>query len=157
MQEGQLAPDIELPVTSLETVLPGAGDKKTLKLSDLRGHNVVLFFFPWAMTRVCTTEACSFRDCLAEFRKLGAVVLGVSTDSLPRQQQFTDKKQLNFPLLADADKALCRQFGVLNLFRMARRSTFVIDKNGTVVKIFGKIGRAEDHPQQVLEFLKNMK
>jgi peroxiredoxin Q/BCP len=138
-------------------VLPEASDKKTLKLSDLRGRNVVLFFFPWAMTRVCTTEACAFRDWLGEFQQLDAVVLGVSTDSLDRQQKFTDKKQLNFPLLADADKQIARQFGVLNLFRMARRSTFVIDKNGVIVKIFDKVGRAENHPLEVLEFLKSMK
>src|ERR1700677_2273858 len=104
MQEGQQVPDLELPVANLETVLPEAGDKKTLKLSDLRGRSVVLFFFPWAMTRVCTTEACAFRDWLGEFKQLDAVVLGVSTDLLVRQQKFTDKKHLNFPLLADSEK-----------------------------------------------------
>jgi peroxiredoxin Q/BCP len=156
MKEGQPAPDLELPVANIEWVLPGAKDKQTLKLSDLRGRNVVLFFFPWAMTPGCTTEACGFRDWLGEFKQLDAVVLGVSTDSLPRQQKFTEYKQLNFPLLADADKTLARQFGALNLFGLARRWTFVIDKNGIVVKIFNKVSVA-DHPQQVLDFLKTLK
>jgi thioredoxin-dependent peroxiredoxin len=157
MQEGQLAPDLEIAAANLETILPGSGGTTTLKLSDLRGRNVVLFFFPWAMTPTCTAEACAFRDWLAEFKQLDAVVLGVSTDSLVRQRRFTDKKQLNFPLLADSDKKIARQFGVLNLFRLARRWTFVIDKAGTIRKIFTKVSNAKNHPAEVLEFLKSMK
>ena len=157
MQEGQLAPDVELPVANIESILPGSGDKKTLKLSDLRGHNVVLFFFPWAMTPVCTAEACAFRDWQAEFKALGAIVLGVSTDSLDRQQKFTSTKQLNYPLLSDSDKVIARQFDVLNMFGLARRSTFVIDKNGVIVKIYKSVGRMDTHPEKVLEFLKTLK
>ncbi len=154
MTEGQLAPDVELPAANIETVLPGATDKATLKLSDLRGRNVVLWFFPRAMTSGCTKEACGFRDRLEQFQKLDTVIVGISTDTVPKQQKFTAKEQLNFPLLADAEMKIAQAFGVLGDFKKsATRSTFIIDKTGKFAKIYTTVKKAGDHPEEVLKWL----
>ena len=100
------------------------GDK-TLKLSDLKGKkNVVLFFYPKAMTRGCTIESCGFRDVADKLAALDTVVIGISVDKLDDQQKFTDKEHLNFPLLADDTKAVTKAFGVSErtAWRRATRS-----------------------------------
>src|SRR6266852_4891032 len=101
VEEGQPAPNFEL--TS------DAGEK--LKLSDLRGKPVVLYFYPKDDTPGCTTEACSFRDSAASFKKLKAQVVGVSKDSVARHDNFKAKYKLNFPLVSDDDGKICEKYG----------------------------------------------
>ena len=153
IKEGDKAPDVALPATQISKVLPGKKDGDTLSLKDLKGKNVVLFFYPKAMTRGCTVESCGFRDVAADFAKLDTVVLGISTDDLAAQQQFTDKEKLNFPLLADPEKKLTRVFGALSERGFASRYTFVIDKTGTVRKVYTTVSPA-NHPAEVLEYVK---
>ncbi len=154
VEEGKPAPDFALPATQIDKVLPDKADAKTLSLKDLRGKNVVLFFYPKAMTPGCTRESCKFRDLSKDFAKLDTVVLGISTDKLGDQEKFTDKEKLNFPLLADADKKVAQDYGVLNPDRgFAFRSTFVIDKKGIVRKIYSKAD-ADKNPQEVLDYVK---
>ena len=155
MREGQLAPDVELPAANVATVLPGSGTVQTLKLSDLRGKNVVLWFFPRAMTPGCTKEACGFRDRLEQFKALDTVIVGISTDKVPKQQKFAEKENLNFPLLADGELQIAGTFGVLgDGKKSATRSTFIIGKDGKFMKIYATVKKAADHPQEVLEFLR---
>jgi thioredoxin-dependent peroxiredoxin len=153
MKEGQPAPDVELPAANIATVLPGS--PPTLKLSDLKGKNVVLWFFPRAMTPGCTKEACGFRDRLEQFKQLDTVIVGISTDNVAKQEKFTAKEELNFPLFADAEHKIAAAFGVLgDGKKSATRSTFIIGKDGKFVKIYNTVKKAADHPQEVLEFLK---
>lgn len=153
-KEGDKAPDVELSATQIEKVLPEAKGAKTLKLSDLQGKkNVVLYFYPKAMTQGCTIESCGFRDVNDEFAKLDTVVIGISTDTLDLQQKFTDKEKLNFPLLADPDKKVTTAFGALSQRGSASRYTFVIDKKGVVKKVYTTVKPA-DHPKEVLTFVK---
>jgi peroxiredoxin Q/BCP len=158
VEVGKPAPEIELPATQIEKVLPDKKDGKTLKLSDfskgVNAKNVVLFFYPKAMTPGCTRESCKFRDLNKEFAKLDTVILGISTDKLDEQKQFTDKENLNFPLFADADKQITKAYGVLNPTRgMANRSTFVIDKKGIVRKIYAS-AKPDENPKEVLDWIK---
>src|SRR5262249_41841640 len=110
---GKPAPAIDLPATSVGTVLPDKKDAKTLNLKDLHGKNVVLFFYPRAMTKGCTVESCGFRDRVDKFAALDTVVLGISTDTVDLQDQFTKKEKLSFPLLADSKKEVTKAYGAL--------------------------------------------
>src|SRR5262249_51904300 len=96
---GKPAPAFDLPPANVGKALPDKKEAKKLSLKDLRGKNVVLFFYPRAMTRGCTIESCGFRDKAEQFAKLDTVVVGISTDTLDKQQQFTKKEKLNFPIL----------------------------------------------------------
>jgi len=157
VEEGKPAPKVELEATQIEKVLPDKKDAKTLTLKDFKGKkNVVLFFYPKAMTRGCTVESCGFRDRIKKFDDLETVVIGISTDNLTDQRKFTEKENLNFPLFADPDKKVTKEFGVLNTDRgMANRVTFVIDKTGVVRKIYrsGTV-KPDKHPEEVLDFIK---
>jgi peroxiredoxin Q/BCP len=154
IQVGKPAPDVELPATSIDKVLPDKKDAKTLSLKDFRGKkNVVLFFYPKAMTRGCTIESCGFRDRIKKFTDLDTVVLGISTDQLADQQKFTEKENLNYPLLADPDKKVTKEFGALSPRGFASRYTFVIDKNGVVRKIYTTVNPA-NHPKEVEQYIK---
>jgi len=155
-QEGQPAPDVELPATQIDTVLPDKKGAKTLSLKDLKGKNVVLFFYPKAMTKGCTIESCGFRDRVKEFEKLNTVILGISTDKLEDQVKFTDKEKLTYPLLADADKKVTTAFGVLRpAGGVADRYTFIIDKTGTIRKIVAPPATNPlKHPEEVLIYIK---
>jgi thioredoxin-dependent peroxiredoxin len=154
VEVGKPAPDFNLPATQIDKALPDKPDAKMLSLKDLKGKNVVLFFYPKAMTPGCTRESCKFRDLSKEFAKLDTVVLGISTDKLDAQEKFTDKEKLNFPLLADADKKVTQDYGVLDPARgFAARSTFVIDKKGIVRKIF-LMANADKNPQEALDYVK---
>jgi peroxiredoxin Q/BCP len=156
-QEGKPAPEITLPATSIDKVFPDKKDAKTISLKDFQGEkgkNVVLFFYPKAMTQGCTIESCGFRDKLDDFAKLDTVVLGISVDGLDDQVKFTEKEKLAFPLLADADKKIAKAYGVLNEDRgFANRTTFVIDKKGVVRKIYTKVD-PKTHPEEVATFVK---
>jgi peroxiredoxin Q/BCP len=151
-KEGSSAPDINLPATQAEKVLPDA--KGTLKLSDLKGKkNVVLYFYPKAMTSGCTVESCGFRDLADKFAVLDTVVIGISTDILSDQKKFTDKESLNFPLIADSDKSATKAYGALNARGMASRYTFVIDKQGVIRKEYLQVN-PKNHPEAVLKYVK---
>jgi peroxiredoxin Q/BCP len=153
-KEGAPAPDINLPATQIEKVLPDAKGAATLKLSDLKGKkNVVLYFYPKAMTSGCTVESCGFRDVADKFAPLDTVVIGISTDKLADQQKFTDKESLNFPLVADADKEATRAYGALSPRGFANRYTFVIDKQGIVRRVY-KTVNPKTHPEEVLKYVK---
>lgn len=156
-KEGAKAPDITLQATQIQKVLPGkAGD--TVSLKDFRGangKNVVLFFFPRAMTRGCTVESCGFRDVADELAKLDTVVIGISTDPLSKQEEFTKKEGLTFPLFADPEMMAARAYGVLIAERKAaKRVTFVIDKEGTIRKVYTDV-KPDKHPQEVVAFVKD--
>jgi peroxiredoxin Q/BCP len=150
VKEGQKAPDFELP----------SSEGGELRLADLRGKTVVLYFYPKDDTPGCTREACAFRDTQAQIKKTGAVVLGVSPDSLASHDKFKTKYKLNFPLLADADKKVAKKYGafgekVLYGKKVTGmiRSTFVIDAEGVVRKVFPRV-RVDGHAEKVLDALK---
>lgn len=131
-----------------------------VRLSDLKGQPVVLYFYPRDDTPGCTREACAFRDQQAPLKKLGAIVLGVSADSIESHASFRDKFQLNFPLLSDADHSLAEKYGAWrekNLYGKKsmgiQRSTFLIDASGKVAKVWKKVN-VDGHDEQVLDALK---
>ena len=149
LKPGQKAPDF--------TVLNDAGEK--VKLSDFKGKKVVLYFYPKDDTPGCTKEACAFRDGIAEIKKKGAVVIGVSTDSVASHQKFKSKFDLNFPLLADTDKKMVEAYGTWKEKSMygkkymgIERTTFVIDENGKISHIFPKV-KVDEHYDEVLKVL----
>ena len=136
-----------------------ADDGTKVRLADLKGRPVVLYFYPRDDTPGCTREACAFRDQQAELKKLGAVVLGVSTDSIESHGKFRDKYELNFPLLADADHAVAEKYGAWREKNMygkksmgIQRSTFLIDADGKVAKVW-KAVKVDGHDEQVLAAL----
>ena len=134
-----------------------------LRLADLKGSPIVLYFYPKDDTPGCTREACAFRELKAEMEKLGATVLGVSPDSVERHVKFRDKYRLNFPLLADPDHAVAEKYGAWREKSMygktamgIQRSTFLIDSQGKVFKVWKRV-QVDGHDQQVLEALKALK
>jgi thioredoxin-dependent peroxiredoxin len=136
-----------------------ADDGSKVRLSDLRGKPVVLYFYPKDDTPGCTREACAFRDQRARLQKLGGVVLGVSADSIESHGKFRDKYSLNFPLLADVDHKIAEKYGAWrekNLYGKKsmgiQRSTFLIDAEGKVAKVW-KTVKVDGHDQQVLDAL----
>lgn len=151
---GKPAPAIDLPAANVGAALPDKKGAKTLSLSDLKGKNVVLFFYPRAMTKGCTIESCGFRDRVDQLAKLDTVVLGISTDTLDLQQQFITKEKLNFPLFADADKKVTKAYGALNPKGFASRYTFVIDKTGVLRKVYTKVA-PDKHPDEVIDYVKS--
>jgi peroxiredoxin Q/BCP len=154
VEVGKPAPTFELPATSIGNVLPDKKDAKKLTLEDFKGRkNVVLFFFPKAMTPGCTAQCKNFTKLRDDFAKLDTVVIGISTDNLADQEKFTSKDSLTIPLLADAEKETAKAYGVLGKAGYASRVTFVIDKKGIVRKITKVIIPAGD-AQDTLKFVK---
>lgn len=150
VEVGKKAPDFELEASNGEKV----------KLSDYRGKNVVLYFYPKDMTPGCTTEACDFRDHHESFGDLDAVILGVSPDPIERHEKFIDKHDLPFLLLADEDKQAAEAYDVWQLkknfgkeYYGIVRSTFIIDKEGNLVKEFRKV-RVKGHVEAALEYIR---
>jgi peroxiredoxin Q/BCP len=149
--EGSTAPAFNLP----------ADDGSKIKLSDLKGSPVVLYFYPADDTPGCTREACAFRDRAAELKKLGAKVFGVSPDDVASHVKFKKKFQLNFPLLADEDHAVAENTaaGGKNMYGKKRmgiaRSTFLIDPHGKIAKVW-KAVKVDGHDEQVLAALKEL-
>lgn len=132
-------------------------DGNPVKLADLKGQKVVLYFYPKDDTPGCTKEACSFRDADDVYRKKGIKVFGVSTDDEKSHQKFISKFQLPFDLLADTDKSIVESYGVWGEKSMygkkymgTNRKTFLIDENGKIAKIFDKVN-VEEHADEVLE------
>ncbi len=148
---GLQAPDFE--------VLDDTGVSR--RLSDFRGKLVVLYFYPADDTPGCTKEACNFRDDYSAYIKAGVVVLGVSPDNVASHAKFKAKYQLPFPLLADADHKICNEYGVWGPKKfMGReyegvlRTTFLIDANGKIIRVFENVRPAE-HSAEVLEVFKS--
>jgi peroxiredoxin Q/BCP len=131
-------------------------DGKTYTLKELAGQTVVLYFYPRDNTPGCTIEACEFRDSFAEFRKVGALILGVSTDNLKSHAGFIEKQKLNFVLLSDPDKKIHEAYGVWGRkkfmgreFMGTLRTTFVIGPDGQLKKIFREV-KVKGHAAAVL-------
>ncbi len=150
---GKKAPDFTL----------SADDGTKVKLSSLRGNPVVLYFYPRDDTPGCTAEACAFRDLKAEMARLGATVLGVSTDSVESHVKFRDKFQLNFTLLADTEHKVAEKYGAWRektrfgkTSMGVQRSTFIIDAEGVVRKMWKSV-KVEGHDAQVLKALGELK
>jgi len=149
VEEGQPAPAFALPSDSGEEV----------SLASLRGTPVVLYFYPKDDTPGCTAQACGIRDAWADFERAGAVVIGVSPDGQASHRKFKEKFDLPFTLLADADHEVADAYGVWGeksyagkTYMGVLRSTFVIDEDGNVARVFRDVKPAE-HADQVLEAL----
>jgi thioredoxin-dependent peroxiredoxin len=149
---GAPAPDFTLPDQ----------DGNPVKLSVLRGHPVVVYFYPKADTPGCTTQACSVRDHSADYAGFGATVLGVSPDPVGKVKKFHDKYDLDFRLLADSDHAVAEQYGVWAEKSMYGRTywgnlraTFIIDKDGTVAAVLPKVS-PKTHDAAVLAALADL-
>jgi peroxiredoxin Q/BCP len=149
IETGQEAPDFELP----------DHDGNPVRLSALRGGPVVLYFYPKADTPGCTTQACGIRDHRADYEAAGARVLGVSPDPVSKVNQFHDKRDLNFTLLADEDHAVAEQYGVWGekslygkKYMGVSRATFIIDPDGRVAHVIPKAS-PKTHDEVVLKAL----
>lgn len=146
IQPGDTAPDFELPDQ----------DGEPVRLSELRGRPVVLYFYPKADTPGCTTQACGVRDHLPDYEQAGAVVLGASPDPVAKVKRFHDKQGLNFKLLADEDHSVAESYGVWveksmygRTYWGAQRATFIIDADGTVAHVIPKVS-PKTHDEVVL-------
>lgn len=149
IQPGQAAPDFSTHDDQGHVV----------RLSDLKGKTAILFFYPKDDTPGCTKESCEFRDFHQAFKDKGAVIYGVSADDSKSHQAFRSKYDLNFPLLADTDKSLCRAFGVWGpqewqgkTYEGIARTTFVIGPDSKVTRVYEKVNPV-GHAQQVLKEL----
>ncbi len=149
LKAGDKAPDFELLSDGDETV----------RLSDLRGQKVILYFYPKDDTSGCTTEACEFRDRLPDIESRGATVLGVSPDSVKSHQKFKAKYELPFTLLADRDHKVAEAYGAWGEKKMygktydgILRTTFLIDEKGVIAEVFSKV-KPKGHGDQVLNAL----
>ncbi|MBS1191807.1 MAG: Alkyl hydroperoxide reductase/Thiol specific antioxidant/Mal allergen [Rhodocyclaceae bacterium] len=148
----QKVPDFSLPATG----------GQTFSLAAQAGKAVVVYFYPKDSTPGCTTEAQQFRDLHAEFLAAGAVVAGISRDSLKSHENFKAKQELPFPLLSDADETVCNLFGVMKMKNMygkqvrgVERSTFVIDRDGVLRREWRGV-KVPDHAREVLDFVKTL-
>jgi peroxiredoxin Q/BCP len=149
LKEGSKAPTFKLKNQNGETV----------SLGDYQGKRVVLYFYPKDDTSGCTKEACSFRDVFPKFGKLNAEILGVSADSVESHKKFAQKYKLPFTLLSDESKKMIEKYGVWKEKSMygrkymgIERTTFIIDDNGIIKKIFPKV-KVTEHDKEVLEVL----
>ena len=149
LKEGDPAPDFSAPTN-------GGG---RVSLADFKGKNVILYFYPRDDTPGCTKEACAFRDHFAEFKKQGAVVLGVSVDPVKAHDKFVGKYKLPFTLLADEDRKIVQAYGVWGQksflgkkYLGTHRVTFLIGPDGRIKKIWPKV-KPEEHAEEVLAAL----
>jgi peroxiredoxin Q/BCP len=133
-----------------------SGNGETVRLKDLRGRKVVLYFYPKDDTPGCTKEACSFRDEFSDFKKSGIEVLGVSPQSEASHKRFSAKYELPFTLLADPDHAIADAYGVWGekkfmgrTYMGVKRMTFLIDEKGKIKQVFEKV-KPEEHAREVL-------
>lgn len=148
----KLAPDFKLM----------GSDGKEHSLSDYKGKNIVLYFYPKDNTAGCTTEACDFRDNIQSFHDLNAIILGVSRDSLASHDKFITKLSLPFVLLSDPDETVCKLYDVIKeknmygkKYKGVERSTFLINKEGILIEEFRKV-RVKGHIEKVLDKLKEI-
>lgn len=152
MREGDKAPEFEAETQG----------GKRISLRELRGKPVVLYFYPKDDTPGCTKEACGFRDAYSQFEAAGAVVLGVSPDSVKSHGKFAEKFSLPFPLVSDESKAIVQSYGVWGeksfmgrKYMGVHRVTFLVGKDGTIAKIWPKV-KPEEHASEVLEAIKSL-
>lgn len=148
----QTVPDFELPATS----------GKTFKLADYLGKTLVIYFYPKDSTPGCTTQGMQFRDAYADFQSHNTEVFGISRDSLKSHENFKAKFTFPFELLADTEELACSIFGVMKMKNMygkqvrgVERSTFIIDKNGTLVKEWRGV-KVDGHVTEVLSFIQTL-
>lgn len=151
LEEGKKAPNFKLKDQNDNVV----------SLSDFKGKSVILYFYPKDNTSGCTAEACNFRDDFPKFKKVDAVILGVSPDSVESHKKFAVKNNLNFTLLSDEKKEVLEKYGVWKEKSMygrkymgVVRTTYVIDPKGIIKKIFRKV-KVPNHNKEVMEALKN--
>ncbi|MFO7529925.1 MAG: peroxiredoxin [Marinobacter sp.] len=149
--------ELNKPVPDFEA--PATGDQ-TIRLSDLRSQNVVIYFYPKDNTPGCTTEGQDFRDRMKQFVELDTEIFGVSRDGLKAHENFRSKHEFPFHLISDKDEALCKLFGVIKLKKLygkehlgIERSTFLIDKEGVLRKEWRGV-KVEGHANEVLEAVK---
>ncbi len=149
---GDQAPDFDLPVSAT----------KKIKLSELKGQFVVLYFYPKDDTPGCTVEAKGFNDLKADFQAANALIVGVSKDNLAAHEKFKNKYCLDFDLVSDADSNTCENYGVWVLKTMfgkpymgVTRITFLIDKEGKIAYIWSKVSVSE-HAKEVLDMIKKI-
>nr|WP_300309653.1 thioredoxin-dependent thiol peroxidase [Halomonas sp.] len=147
LEIGAVVPDFTAPAT----------DDTEITLSQLRGKQVVIYFYPKASTPGCTTEGGDFRDRKAQFDAANTVIIGVSRDGIRAQQNFKNKQEFNFALLSDKDETVCNLFDVIKLKKLygkeymgIERSTFLIDSDGKLAQEWRKV-KVKDHAQEVLE------
>jgi len=145
LKEGDPAPEIKLDTDAGES----------FRLSDLKGKTVVLYFYPKADTPGCTKESCEFRDNVSRFKRKGVAVIGISPDKVDRQAKFKAKYELTFPLLADVEHKAAGAYGAWQLkknygreYMGIVRSTFIIDKEGKIAKVFPKV-KVDGHVEEV--------
>lgn len=134
-------------------------EENAVSLKDFAGKKVVLYFYPRDNTPGCTREACSFSENMKRLKKAGAVVIGVSADSVASHKKFKEKYNLNFPLLSDPDRKVIQKYGVWKEKNMygkktmgVERTTFIIDEQGAILHIFPKV-RVDGHTEEVLKKL----
>lgn len=152
LNAGQKAPDFSLPDET----------GKIHTLADYLGKTIVLYFYPKDNTPGCTIEACRFRDDYSDYHKADVVILGVSPDNSTSHAKFKNKFNLPFTLLADSDKATCKDYGVWVLKKMmgqqyhgVLRTTFLINKDGIILKVYENVSPAT-HSAEILQFLTSL-
>lgn len=153
LKEGDIAPDFCMPDQN----------EKQVCLKDYKGKNIVLYFYPKDNTPGCSLEAVTFTRYKPEFEKYNTTVLGISKDSCESHRKFIEKKNLNLTLISDTDKEIQKKYGVWQLkkfmgkeFIGTIRSTFLIDSNGKIKKIWDKV-KVQGHAEQVLNEVKKLK
>ena len=149
LKAGDMAPQFDLPDQ----------DGNSVRLADLKGKKVLVYFYPKASTPGCTVQACGLRDTKAELEKLNTVVLGLSPDPVPRLIKFVEKQSLNFTLLSDEDHAVADAFGVWGLKKFMgkeydgiHRISFLVNEEGVIEHVFNKF-KTKDHHEVVLTHL----
>ncbi len=152
LEIGDLAPDFTLPTD-------GAGE---ITLSDLRGQNVVLYFYPKDDTPGCTTESCAFRDALPDFTKMNAAIIGLSKCSIAKHDKFKAKHDLNFPIASDENGSTCEDYGTWvekNMYGKKymgiERTTYLIDQHGKIAHIWRKV-KVKGHVEDVQNTLEGL-
>lgn len=152
---GDPFPNVPLVAAQVEK-LPGKKAGDTVGIADLKGKNVVVFFYPKALTKGCTIESCGFRDLAKQF-PADTVLLGASADDEKLQDQFIEKEMLPYPLLCDTDLKLIQSLGIqVPGGKVPQRKTFVVGKDGKIAKIYDKVD-VKAHPAEVLAFVKGLK
>ncbi len=151
LKEGDKAPDFNL----------NDANGNSFSLDYFKGKKVILYFYPKDDTPGCTKQACGFRDSYAKFNDLDAVILGVSADPEESHQKFISKYQIPFTLLSDTEKEVVQKYGVWKeknnygkKYMGIERTTFVIDENGTIQKIYPKV-KVDGHIEEIYSFLNN--
>ena len=151
MTPGQSAPALDAAATG-----------GTVRFADLRGKTLILYFYPKDSTPGCTTESQEFRDQYESFVKAGAVIFGISRDSLKSHEKFKADSELPFELISDPDEALCSAFGVMKMKNMygkqvrgIERSTFVFDGDGVLIRAWRGV-KVPGHVEEVLEYVRNL-